>query len=174
MQRIRDVIRQTTTPSWLNSVPRNFGDAAAGTLKADVWRTMYTVYLPIALVSLWGEGTPHSSMAEATRLHHILDHTMMLVSAVTLACKRTMTEARAAAYRACVAMWVADSKVIHPETKHRPNHHMAHHIYDFLLLFGPVRSWWCFPFKCLIGQLQRMPMNHRFGELPDFYLSECL
>jgi hypothetical protein len=121
MQRIKDVIRHTATPSWLNSVPYNFGDAAAGTLKADVWRTMYTIYLPIALVSLWGEGTPHASSVEATRLRRILDHTMTLVSAVTLACKHTMTQSRAAAYRSCVATWIVDLKIIHLEANHHPN-----------------------------------------------------
>ena len=34
-------------PSWLQSVPRKFGDKSSGTLKADEWRTMATVYLPI-------------------------------------------------------------------------------------------------------------------------------
>ena len=37
MNRIREVIRDMATPSWLSSVPHNFGDAAAGTLKADEW-----------------------------------------------------------------------------------------------------------------------------------------
>ncbi|OAX32016.1 hypothetical protein K503DRAFT_672842, partial [Rhizopogon vinicolor AM-OR11-026] len=49
MQRIADVIRTTDRPSSLRSVPYNFGEAKAGTLKADEWRTLTTVYLPIAL-----------------------------------------------------------------------------------------------------------------------------
>ncbi|KAG2742833.1 hypothetical protein P692DRAFT_201870580 [Suillus brevipes Sb2] len=51
--RIRDVIRDASVPTWLGSVPSDFGDASAGTLKADEWRSLITVYLPIALVSLW-------------------------------------------------------------------------------------------------------------------------
>jgi len=39
MRRIKDIIRDITTPSWLESVPNNYGDAATGTLKADEWRT---------------------------------------------------------------------------------------------------------------------------------------
>ncbi|KAI5980970.1 hypothetical protein EDD15DRAFT_2380662 [Pisolithus albus] len=54
MQRIQQVIKDTHTPSWVRSVPHNFGDARAGTLKADEWRTMVTIYLPLALISLWG------------------------------------------------------------------------------------------------------------------------
>jgi hypothetical protein len=68
MARIREVIRDTDTPSWLPSVPYNFGDASAGNLKADEWRTMSTVYLPISLVSLWGEGTVHCSPSVGSSL----------------------------------------------------------------------------------------------------------
>ena len=75
------------TPSWLRSVPRNFGDASTGTLKADEWRTMFTIYLPLALVNLWGDGMSHESLDDASRLRLVLDHTMALVSAITLACK---------------------------------------------------------------------------------------
>ncbi|KAI5995796.1 hypothetical protein F5J12DRAFT_896429 [Pisolithus orientalis] len=41
---------------------------------------------------------------------------------------------------------------------------MSIHIYDYLRLFGPVQSWWCFPYECLIGHLQHMPTNHKFGQ----------
>lgn len=157
------------TPSWLGSVPYNFGDAAAGNLKADEWRTMFTVYLPIALVSLWGEGTSHPSAGVAEKLRDVLDHTMSLVSAVTLACMRTVTRDRTEAYRDYVATWVRDLNRLHPHIGHRTNNHMAFHIYDFLLLFGPVHSWWCFPFERLIGRLQRLPTNHKFGESPILY-----
>ena len=58
MQQTRDVVGDTVTPSWISSVPYNFGDASAGTLKADEWCTMSTIYIPLALVSMWGEAHP--------------------------------------------------------------------------------------------------------------------
>jgi len=163
MARIREVIRDTDTPSWLSSVPRNFGDASAGNLKADEWRTMSTVYLPISLVSLWGEGTSHRSPSVAASLREVLDHTMALVSAVSLACARTMTSNRMLAYQNYITHWVGQLPLIHSNSRKRTNFHMAIHVYDFLRLFGPVRSWWSFPFERLVGQLQRLPHNHKFG-----------
>jgi len=154
MTRIRLVIRNMATPSWLGSIPHNFGDAAAGTLKADEWWMMATVYLPIALISLWGKGTVHASHSAATWLKQILDHTLDLVSAVSLARMRTMTESWMDAYRCYLISWVSSLNIHHPDADHRVNNHMAFHIYDFLRLFGPVRSWWCFLFEQLIGQLQ--------------------
>lgn len=161
--RIREVVKDTATPSWLDSVPHNFGDAAAGTLKADEWRSMATVYLPLALISLWGEGTVHTSAETAKEFHEVLDHTMALFSSVHLACLRTMTADHRTAYHELIARYVSDLKPLYPNFRPRPNHHMAQHIYDFLELFGPVQSWWAFPFERLIGLLQRIPSNHRFG-----------
>jgi hypothetical protein len=163
MARIREVVRDTDTPSWLESVPHNFGDASAGNIKADEWRTMCTVYFPISLVSLWGEGTTHHSPAVANSLRQVLDHTMTLVSAVSLACGRTMTKTRMMAYRDNITQWVGQLPTIHPNSRKRTNFHMAIHVYDFLCLFGPVRSWWSFPFERLVGQLQRLPHDHLFG-----------
>lgn len=164
LQRIRDVIKNTDTPSWLGSVPYNFGDSAAGSLKAEEWRTMITVYLPIALIIMWGEGSSHSTPETAAWLRRVLDHTMALVSAITLVCRRSMSQERATAYRNYIATWLQGLRELHPHVSFRPNGHMALHIYDFLLLFGPVHSWWCFPFERLIGILQRQPNNHKFGQ----------
>ncbi|KAF8592802.1 hypothetical protein K439DRAFT_1643569 [Ramaria rubella] len=45
MLHIRNVIKDTVILSWINSIPPNF---------ADEWRTLSTIYLPLALISLWG------------------------------------------------------------------------------------------------------------------------
>ncbi|KAG2050009.1 hypothetical protein BDR06DRAFT_892699, partial [Suillus hirtellus] len=157
-------IRDTSVPTWLGSVPSNFGEASAGTLKADEWRSLIMVYLPISLVSLWGAGTSHSSDELAVRLKVVLDHTMELVGALYIACARTMTARRAKVYRLYISGYVGKLKEIHPTFSLRPNHHASFHLYDYLLLFGPAHSWWSFPFERLIGILQRLPVNHKFGE----------
>ncbi|KAG2050547.1 hypothetical protein BDR06DRAFT_860613, partial [Suillus hirtellus] len=50
------------------------------------------------------------------------------------------------------------------------NHHASFHIYDYLLLFGPAHLWWSFPFEHLIGIIQCIPINHKFGELENTML----
>ena len=153
LKQIRDVIRETTMPSWFGSIPRNFSDILAGTIKADEWRSLINVYIPIALDSLWG-GPP----SKAT-LKSILDHTMDLVSVVYVSCARTMT------LECATASYVGSLRHIHSTSNVRPNHHASFHVYDYLVLFGPVHSWWTFPFERLIGILQCLPTNHKFGEL---------
>jgi hypothetical protein len=174
MDRIHQVIAQTSTPSWVGSVPRNYGDAKAGTLKADEWRTLATIYIPLAIISLWGEGYADGSPRAQAQFKQILDHTMQLVSAVWLVCKRSATHNRSVRYRDCLVNYIRDLQDIHPHASFRPNHHAAFHIYDFLLLFGPVRSWWCFAFERIIGQLQRLPTNHKFGTVFSWTTSNLI
>ncbi|KAG2069420.1 hypothetical protein BDR04DRAFT_1128846 [Suillus decipiens] len=95
-------------------IPKNFGEASAGTIKADEWQSLITIYLPIALVSLWEAGTSHSSDELTVCLRTILDHTMELVCAVYIACAQTMTARRAQAYRSHIAAYVGQLQKIHP------------------------------------------------------------
>ncbi|KAJ3888755.1 hypothetical protein F5879DRAFT_764361, partial [Lentinula edodes] len=81
---IQHVIRETVTPSWLNSVPKNYGETKAGSIKADEWRTLSTVYLPIALTTLWGDDdgcAPTADRLESALLLKALNHTMALFQA---------------------------------------------------------------------------------------------
>lgn len=169
LNHVQKVIRETVTPSWLNSVPKNFGESKAGSIKADEWRTLSTVFLPIALITLWGDAdgcAPPEDESDAGFLLKALDHSMALFQATILACRHSMTVSRASAYREYHATWVNNLRILFPHTRKgrmRPNIHAAGHIYDFLLLFGPVMSWWCFPFERLIGAIQKVNTNDHIG-----------
>ncbi|THU77172.1 hypothetical protein K435DRAFT_693539 [Dendrothele bispora CBS 962.96] len=173
---IQHVIRETTTPSWLNSVPKNYGEAKAGSIKADEWRTLSTVYLPIALITLWGDNdgfAPPEDNSEPGYLLKALDHTMALFQATVITCRYTMTTSRVIAVRDYLESWVKDLRTLFPHSRGvwRPNIHAAGHIYDFLLLYGPVISWWCFPFERLIGALQKINTNDHIGGRCPFLIS---
>jgi hypothetical protein len=154
-------------PSWikhLKSVPKHFGEASAGTLKADEWRTLASLYLPIALTSLWGEGTYHSSTSTGERLREVLDNTMDLVQAVILICRRSITMSTITEFRKLIERYVRNLHEIHVDATPRTNLHMSLHLYIFLVLFGPVHGWWTFTFERLIGYLQHLPSNKKPGK----------
>lgn len=161
-------------PSWINSVPSNYGEASAGTIKANEWRVLSTIYLPIALVTLWGDNNGQPLPDNSWYLP-ILDHTMALFQAVTIICRYTMNLDRAITYRNLLKKWVDGLYSVHPHTqmlKKRPNVHAVFHLYEFVISFGPVIGWWCFPFEHLIGSLQKIKTNdHVGGKLPCFFTS---
>ena len=168
LRHIQYVIKNTSTPSWVNSVSNNYGEPSAGSIKADEWRTLATIYLPIALVTLWGYTNGLPSTSESSFLW-ALGHTMALFQAVTLVYCNTMNKDHALKYQTLLQKWVSGLHEIHPHMKNhkaRTNVHAAMHLYDFILLYGPVMSWWCFPFERLIGTLQKINTNDLVGGKP--------
>ncbi|KAF7339043.1 hypothetical protein MVEN_01980500 [Mycena venus] len=159
---IQQVIAETDTPAWVHHVPKNYGEPAAGSIKADQMRLVLTIYLPIALVILWAE----QKGPDAAHFRALLEHAMALFQAVTIVCRYATTQERATAYRNYLKQWIDDLYTCHPHTKYhakRTNVHIAVHIYDFIKLWGPVISWWAFPVERLIGVLQKMNSNGRVG-----------
>lgn len=161
MDEIRSDINTLTTPTWMTSVPSNLGDAAHGKLKADQWRTLGTTHLPLSLTRLWAFASRDTP--RPLRCREILDVTISLLSAVTIASSRTVSLAGADAYLQHMQAYLAGLKKLFPEYKFHPNHHMALHLHEYLLLFGPVHAWWTFPFERMIGMLQRMQTNSKIG-----------
>ena len=159
------MIENTSTPSWFSTVPVNFGETKTGTLKADEWRAFSTLYLPVALVLLWGAESTHPSETIASNLNSILDHTMSLVQAIWLACYRTTTEYRIKSMHSHLRDYLSKLKTFFPHATSKCNQHMALHLSEFMELFGPVHSWWTYPFERLIGRLQNVPTNNKFGTL---------
>lgn len=92
---MQNVIANTTTPTWVNHVPKNFGEKGAGSIKADEWRLLATIYLPIALVLLWAEQTGN----DAAHFSRLLQHSMALFQATTIISRYSTSSARTTAYR---------------------------------------------------------------------------
>ena len=99
---------------------------------------------------------------------------MLLVSAISLVCMHSMTEARSNAYLDCMTQYISNLPKLHPNANLKPNHHMSMHVPLFLQLFVPARSWWCFPYEQLIGQIQRLLSNHKIGQMESTLLLSFL
>lgn len=163
VEEIRSDIDQLLTPTWMTSVPSQIGSSSHGKLKADQWRALGTTHLVLSLIRLWGfkeDGSPRS-----TRCREILDVTISLISAIIIATSHTVTAASATVYQKHMLNYINEIKRLFPDYRLHPNHHMSFHIPEFLLLFGPVHSWWTFPFERLIGSIQRMPSNGKIGKI---------
>ncbi len=136
------------TPSWLTSIPSNLGEPSHGKLKAYQWRIVGTLYLPVSLVRLWNQEEGSS------RRKKLFDVTLSLISAVIIASSRTTSSAKADLYLQHMQAYINGIQELIPDYQFRPNHHMSLHISEYLRYFGPVQSWWTFPFERLIGFLQ--------------------
>jgi hypothetical protein len=149
MESIRSDIRELLTPSWMTSVPSNLGEAAHGKLKADQWRALGTTYLPLSIIRLWGLANDDSPRSR--RCREILNLTMSLLSAVTIASSHSMSFALANSYLQHMQAYLAGLKVLFPEYGFHPNHQLALHLHRYFILLGPVHAWWTFPFERMIA-----------------------
>ncbi|KAJ7444385.1 hypothetical protein B0H11DRAFT_1655154, partial [Mycena galericulata] len=158
MEALWNDIACVVKPSWMTSLPAQVGGSAGGgKLKADQGRVLATVYMPLTLVRLWFDTDPSNEQRQ------ILDLTMDLVSAVILAASRETSASIAQSYHQHMLNYRARLRKNFPAYECHPNHHMALHITECLLLFGPVHGWWTFPFERLIGTLERILTNYRPG-----------
>ena len=157
INRIREDIKATHFPSWLERPPKLFGSPSHGKLKADQWRTACTVSLVITLCRLWGS----SDASDKKRL--LLDNFMALTCAVDLATRRTMDPDRVERFDRHMYHYLQTLRSLF-DHQLVPNHHLSLHLHECLLLFGPVHSWWAFPFERYNGLLQHLNTNSKTGE----------
>ena len=150
MHTIKDDMDYIVKPSWMPSVPLLSGSK----LKADEWRTLGCLNLPISLIRQWSK---HLNKERVELLHL----TMLLMSAISLATSRITSDAHCARYLDRMYEYRRELQRLFPFYNCVPNHHMAFHIPEFIKLFGPVHGWWTFPFERAIGQLQRLSTNYK-------------
>ena len=162
MSELRSDIEHTYTPSWLTSVPTNLGEPSHGKLKADQWRTLGTTYLPVSLIHLWDKLEDDDQRSQQCK--KLLAVTLSLISAVIVASSRTTSQEKADLYLHHMQTYLNGLRELFPRYRFLPNQHMALHLAEYLQLYGPVHSWWTFPFERLIGMLQRIPNNFQDGE----------
>lgn len=122
----------TQLPSWMSPAPRNWGTAARGKLKADQWKVIATVHLPITLMRMWGR--------DSGRRFLLLCNFMDLNAAIQLANQRVIAENHAKDYEFLLLRYLHGMMKLFKNTSLQPVHHVSLHTSDFLRLFGPAHS----------------------------------
>ncbi|KAI0310269.1 hypothetical protein OF83DRAFT_1070794 [Amylostereum chailletii] len=151
------ITSRTTLPSSMARGPARFGTPGQGRIKADEWRTICLVLLPITLIIEWGNATD----GEIER--DLLDNFMALVTTVKWATRHMTSERIRNIVQTSYHFYCESLVEIFGEGFLSPNHHLTFHLIECLTLFGPVIGWWAFPFEQYNGIIQRIRNNGRFG-----------
>lgn len=151
-------------PTWIKRALPVLGKASFGKLKADEWRNLFTIQLPLILIPMWS-GLDQNKIALLQNFGH-------LVSLTNLALKRSTSGVRIAKYRDHLMNYLEGAKQLFTHCKFAPNHHMAFHLADCLEKFGPVRAWWSFVFERKMGDILKANHNNRIGEF--VLISTCV
>lgn len=157
LREIQSDITSVITPSWFTKVQPTFGEICNGKLKADEWRSLFTVYLPLTFLRLWGGMSDRRLQLKSVLLLSII---------VTITCSTRVSNDTIELLEAVIPRYLHFLRVLgHGTSNLVPNHHLSLHLPFFMRLHGPSRSHWAFPVERLIGKLQRSLHNPRIGNL---------
>ncbi|KAJ3831623.1 hypothetical protein F5878DRAFT_549299, partial [Lentinula raphanica] len=158
LAQVHRCIRDVVVPSWISKPPFDCCLKSGGTLKADNWRLLSSLYLPLALLSLWTKDSPLRA-DDFTEMEDVLNTAMHLTCASILMAKQTMPQQRRELFLQHYKAHIEGLKRIFPGFG-VPSHHVGFHVYDFVRLFSTVRNFWCFSGERLIGSFQKISTNH--------------
>jgi hypothetical protein len=154
MSRVRSGLAAVTVPSWLERPPTNLGEKSHGKLKADTWRILFTIFLPLILPELW-----HDASTPESHSNMLLKNFYFLVYCTNIVCSYTVTSDMPEQYMQLYHAYLLTSKQLFPHVKPRPNHHYAMHNADQLRFWGPLPQVSEFFGERQNGLLQRIKTN---------------
>ncbi|MBW0473531.1 hypothetical protein O181_013246 [Austropuccinia psidii MF-1] len=159
---INKLLPRIHIPTWIKRALPVLGKASFGRLKADEWRNLFTIQLPLTLPVYWSTGGPSA--------HSLFRNFAHLVSSVNIALKRRLTSELVSKYRYHNLEYLKSCLILFPEVTLAPNHHMSIHLGDCLEKFGPSRAWWSFSMERLMGRILKASHNNRLGQLEITFL----
>ena len=161
---IRRDIAATIRPAWQADLPKNFGCAEHGKLKADQWRTALEFDIPVSLVYILTKRTSSGNIARDMRARRIVEHTVDLAIAMAWGLSRRTSPHHAERYNFYMTRYIAGIQELYPNYDLKPKHHYALHVPSVLLHFGPLHGVWAFSLERLIGRLQKLNTNYKNGD----------
>ena len=157
MSRIRSGLAAVTIPSWLEQPPTNLSEKQHGKLKADTWRILFTVFLPLILLELW-----HDASTLESRSNILLKNFHFLVYCTNIVCSYTVTSDMPELYTQYYHAYLLTLKQLFPHAKPWPNHHYTMHNAEQLKFWGPLLQVSEFFGERQNGQLQSIKTNGIF------------
>ncbi|KAJ3817514.1 hypothetical protein F5880DRAFT_1492798, partial [Lentinula raphanica] len=168
LSQVHQCFREVLVPSYFKKPPFDACLKSGGTLKAHDWRVIITLYLPLAMLSLWSDKSPIRA-DNSVDMQSVLETSMNLTCASILMAKRSVTSEQRQAFLQHYKAHVEGLKQDFPGFS-VPTHHVAFHVYDFIGLFSGVRNFWCFGGERLVGKAEHTPTNHRPGQFENTLL----
>ena len=158
LRKMAKVFARLQLPSHVQALPVRLLTSAAGSLKADSWRVLFTIYLVAAVPEIWASAS--------SRQHDQLDNLFHLISAVNLASAQSVDDRSATRFDNHFISYrrgLDDLYHFGAEKPGRINLHLGSHVGGWMRLWGPL--WWTSEWagERFIGIIGRINNNRRFG-----------
>jgi len=159
-------INSINRPEYRQGPPWDLGNPGHGKLKADQWKTCIEFDIPVSVAQLWSRETspPGQDNNVTARRDQFFQSIMHLAVAVRWGTSYRTSEHHSKLFEENMVAYLRLLLELYPNIQFCPNHHVALHIGPLLTQFGPVHSWWMFPFERVIGILQKINTNSKMGK----------
>lgn len=151
LKKIRSVISNALIPSWMNTPPANLGSASHGKLQSSNWIVLFTIHLPLAIVSLVPSNIKHDV---AWNVLHLCSLTEIVMNYQT-------GDQHIQDYFDHLVAYRSSLKTLRSDLKPTPNQHMAFHVPFQFYHYGPSAYLAAWPFEQYNGILQKIPNNRK-------------
>ncbi|KAL4071542.1 hypothetical protein V8B97DRAFT_2023703 [Scleroderma yunnanense] len=190
LQVFHDLLADFEIPMSCGKLPTDIGIPAGGSLTADQWLLLTTVYRPIAIPHLWnvclldaqqyGLLTNCMTMIakQESKVKCILHpndpaNFLKLCTAIHLLIKKTITDEEISSVDALLREYCMELIQLYGSSCLKPNHHYATHTSQYVWNFGPLSGFWTFLFKCLNKILKSFKTNnHSNRELETTFFNK--
>lgn len=143
---IEERVRTISTPKDIGRLPLKISSSFAG-FTADQWRNWTIIYSPVVLKGLLP--SPH------------LRCWLLFVKACSLLCKRIIYNNEVTSAELYLEHFCKNFEQLYGAEHCTPNMRLHLHLKNCLLDYGPVYSFWCFPFERYNGILGAYHTNHK-------------
>ncbi|THU85798.1 hypothetical protein K435DRAFT_684902 [Dendrothele bispora CBS 962.96] len=146
-------------PTWMDSAPRDWGSARRGKLKANEWKMLTLVHVPITLIRLWGTHP-------VERKRDMLDNFMALAQALRIADFHSLQRQDIFSFNKHITHYLKTLQELYQasdESILKPHHHALMHMGEDLAFMGPNHARNTMPCERYIHFMQNRNLNNQFG-----------
>ncbi|KNZ52113.1 hypothetical protein VP01_3690g2 [Puccinia sorghi] len=151
-----NAVLEVVVPTGVTQMPRGFGTAKNGKLKASEWHTLFAIHLPLASLDIFIGRDIEESLR---RNEQIITNLCDLVQCTNIVSSKAITRDDCNIFEEAYKTYTDTSARLFPNLKILPNHHYALHIPQQLRWWGPLMAVSEFPGERLIGFLQKCKTN---------------
>ena len=162
INQIQKCLKMITRPTWHWGPLITLGEAAHGKLEAEQWQWSIEFDLPVVFYKLWWLNC--DTDVQKAHQKKLVHSTMLLAMEIKWGMSHITSENHVRQCTKYMQAYLECVKEIFLYITWRPNHHAVLHIHEFLLRYGPIHGCWMFPFKWIIGTLQKTRTNNKMGQ----------
>jgi hypothetical protein len=154
-------VLEVIVPAGVTRMPRGFGKAKNGKLKASEWQTLYSIHLPLCSLDIFIGRDVEESLI---RNQDVIRNICALIHCTNIVASNKITNKDCEIFAREYKIYTTTSKELFPNLKILPNHHYTLHMPSQLRWWGPLMSVSEFPGERLIGLLQKCKTNSNPSE----------